>query len=57
MNKYRGRYTDPASDIVLELIKSYFGKKFDISNLEIIDYTQNSRLVKNDGKWYRCKNY
>lgn len=56
MNKYVGRYEFPISDDALPLIEKYFGKNFDMSHLEEIVYTQNSELIKKNGKWYRCKN-
>lgn len=56
MNKYVGRYEFPISDDALPLIEKYFGKNFDMSKLEEIVYTQNSELIKKNGKWYRCKN-
>lgn len=57
MNKYKGHYETPVTDRGLEVINSFFGKHIDISDLQEIDYTQNSRLVKRNGKWYRCKNW
>ena len=56
MNKYVGRFQFPISDDALPLIEKYFGKNFDMSKLEEIVYTQNSELIKKNGKWYRCKN-
>ena len=57
MNKYKGRYETPISDAALEVVNTFFGKHIDISDLQEIDYTQNSRFVKSNGKWYRCKNW
>lgn len=56
MNKYVGHFQFPISDEALPLIEKYFGKNFDMSRLEEIVYTQNSQLIKRNGKWYRCKN-
>lgn len=56
MNKYVGHFQFPISDDALPLIEKYFGKNFDMSRLEEIVYTQNSQLIKKNGKWYRCKN-
>lgn len=56
MNKYVGHFQFPISDDALPLIEKYFGKNFDMSKLEEIIYTQNSELIKKNGKWYRCKN-
>lgn len=56
MNKYVGKFEFPISDEALPLIEKYFGKNFDMSRLEEIIYTQNSELIKKNGKWYRCKN-
>jgi len=57
LNKYRGKYTTPVTDAGLEVINTFFGDAIDMSKLQEIDYTQNSRVVKHDGKWYRCKNW
>jgi len=57
MNKYKDRYETPISDAALEVVNTFFGKHIDIKDLQEIDYTQNSRFVKNNGKWYRCKNW
>jgi hypothetical protein len=57
MNKYRYKYEFPVTDAGLDVINTFFGKTVDISNLEEIQYTQNSKLVKHKGLWYRCKNW
>lgn len=57
MNKYRNKYEFPVTEEGLKVINTFFGKTVDISNLEEIQYTQNSKLVKHNGKWYRCKNW
>ena len=56
MNKYVGKFEFPIKDKALPLIKTYFGKNFDMSHLEEIIYTQASCLIMKNGKWYRCKN-
>lgn len=57
MNKYKGHYETPINDEALPLIEGYFGKNFYTKSLMEISYTQNSRLVKSKGKWYRYKNW
>ena len=57
MNKYRNKYEFPVTEEGLKVINTFFGKTIDISNLEEIQYTQNSKLVKRNGLWYRCKNW
>lgn len=56
MNKYKNKYTFPVSDAALDIINTFF-TGIDMSSVEEIQYTQNSKLVKHDGKWYRCKNW
>ena len=50
-------YEFPVTEEDLDVINTFFGKTIDISNLEEIQYTQNSKLVKHNGMWYRCKNW
>ena len=57
MNKYKGKFDIPVKDEALVVIKTFFEPWFDIDALENIEYTQNSKLVKHKGKWYRCKNW
>lgn len=57
MNKYKNKYEFPISKEGLEVVNTFFGKKTDVKGLEEISYTQNSKLVKHKGEWYRCKNW
>lgn len=57
MNKYRNKYEFPVTEEGLNVINTFFGNNIDISDLEEIRYTQNSKLVKRNGMWYRCKNW
>lgn len=57
MNKYRNKYEFPVTGQGIEVIKTFFGKTIDISQLKSIEYTQNSKLVKIKDTWYRCKNW
>lgn len=57
MNKYKNKFTDPVTDAGLEVIYNFFGKTIDTTKLEEIGYTQQSKVVKRNGKWYRCKNW
>ena len=56
MNKYRGRYEFPCKPEVHELVKTWWGG-IDTSEVTCIEYTQNSKIVKVKGEWYRCKNW
>ena len=56
MNKYRGRYEFPCKPEVHELVKTWWGG-IDTSEVTCIEYTQNSKIVKVEGEWYRCKNW
>jgi hypothetical protein len=56
MNKYKNKYEFPVTEEGLEVVNTFFGKKTDVKGLEEISYTQNSKLVKHNGEWYRCKN-
>lgn len=56
LNKYKNKYDFPASDEVENIIKESF-PGFQYETLEAIEYTQNSKIVKHDGKWYRFKNW
>ena len=56
MNKYKGRYEFPCKPEVHELVKTWWGG-IDTSEVTCIEYTQNSKIVKVKGEWYRCKNW
>lgn len=56
MNKYKGRYEHPCKPEVHELVKTWWGG-IDTSEVTCIEYTQNSKIVKVKGEWYRCKNW
>jgi len=57
MNKYKHKYETPITDAGEQVIKTFFDGTVDISTLKEISYTQNSQLLKFNGKWYRFKNW
>lgn len=60
MNKYRNKYTDPVSPEGLKVINTFLknlGLNYDDADVNEIDYTQESRVVRYRGEWYRCKNW
>lgn len=56
MNKYVRRYEFPVTDEGVKNIEDYFGNSVDLKTVQKIKYTQNSELVKDGNKWFRCKN-
>ena len=56
MNKYRNKYEIPVSPEAIQVINTFF-TGIDMSTVTEILYTQNSKLVKFNGQWYRCKNW
>lgn len=56
-NKYKNKFEIPVKPEALEVIKNFFEPWFDTETLESIEYTQNSKLTKHAGKWYRMKNW
>lgn len=57
MNNYKNKFEFPVTDAGMENVKKFLGKSININDLESIEYTQNSKLVKYNNKWYRAKNY
>ena len=56
MNRYVNKYEFPVTDEGVKSIEDYFGNSVDLKTVQIIKYTQNSKLVKNGNQWFRCKN-
>jgi len=56
MNKRVNQREFPCNKKVFGVIKDFF-KGIDTSDVVQIEYTQNSKIVRYKGDWYRCKNW